>query len=505
MAGRTFIYDGLAQNDVDMANHRLLNLDTSNLPPVGIPPTISLPPNQWLHGWDASLQIWSATRPTFADIGPDNGTLTSFQQQRISAVGNIRIGQWNGTPLGADRVPALDMIRAPSGNVSMAGKRLINVATPVDPGDAVNLGYMDFMLQGLVPVEAVRCASPGSGRAIPDPFGLDELCDGVPLQDGDRVLLYQMGTGREYEEGIWIAREGAWDRAPDTLGATGLQRIYCTVLEGDLNAGNSYVQTAVLDNNPPLLGDIPNFILFSSTPGANISGGAGLTKDGNALNVGGTPGRIHVGADNVDIDAAYAGQNSIVTVGVIINGTWNGDILDSAFGGTGQDNQGHIIHLDGDLSVVNPGLALGAGLMFQVNGFSSVLVPPSGTLATLSQLETFSNKRIVRRVQKINSNSKPNINVDLMDVFCITGLVEAITSITMTGTPTDRQQLEFWIKEATGAAGPGQPITWPPTIIDSSDLPLPAKTTPDMQMFLVLTYNSELQRWVLTQKLDNIA
>jgi hypothetical protein len=49
----------------------------------------------------------------------------------------------------------------------------------------------------------------------------------------------------------------------------------------------------------------------------------------------GTAGRIAVFADNVDIDAGYAGQTSIVTLGTIATGVWNATVIGVPKGGTG--------------------------------------------------------------------------------------------------------------------------------------------------------------------------
>ena len=69
-----------------------------------------------------------------------------------------------------------------------------------------------------------------------------------------------------------------------------------------------------------------------------MEAGDGLTKSGNTLNVGGTTNRISVAADSIDISAAYVGQTSITTLGTISTGTWNGDIVGLAYGGTGVSN-----------------------------------------------------------------------------------------------------------------------------------------------------------------------
>lgn len=497
--GRTLLYDALAQNDVDMAHHRLLNLDTSNLPPVGIPPTIHPPENEWLHDWDSALQEWTSTQPRFTHIG---GTLTNFQMLHITEVGIIRRGTWEGDVLDAAHVPVLSAIRAPTDNITMAGFRLTNVGMPVDPGDAVNLGYIDALLQGLQVKEAVRCASTGPLT----PASLDRPVDGVTLEAGDRVLVKNQISGREYEHGIYVASTGAWNRATDCDSDEELDRAYCAVLEGTVNAGSSWVNiSGPLGHWPPLVTDVINFVIFST--GLDIIAGAGLERDGQTINVLGTAARILVGA-TVDIDPAYAGQASITTLGTITSGIWNGDVLLSDYGGTGQNNNGHTITLsDSDLSVEKIGLAIpDASLVLQIEGgVNTIIVPATGTMATLAGVEILSNKRITARVTKIASNSAPAINVDTLNAFYITALSEAIISMTnnLSGTPTDCQELVLWIKDN----GTSRAITWNTATdawADSSDLPLPTATTPSVWLFLRFIYNSEILRWVLTEKLNNI-
>ena len=483
-----------------MANHRLLNLDTSNLPPIGIPPSILLPVNQWLHGWNAVTQQWIASQPRFEDIAGNLTTGLNGQQRAITELGTIRVGTWLATPLSPSVVPTLDQIRSPLGNVSMTGKRLVNVANPVDSGDAVNKGFMDFLLQGLVPKQAVRCATSTGRETILTGLG---PIDGIDLAPNDRVLVKLQG-GAPSNDGIWIAATGSWTRSDDANTEDELARAYVSVLEGSINAGTSWVQVNAISNFGT---DHQNWIQFSGGGSVNAVAGAGLTADGTTLNVGGTPGRIAINADSVDIAADYAGQNSIATLGVVTAGSWHGDVIGSEFGGTGNNNLGFGIHLEGDLSVVNPAFALGAGLIFQVNGFCHVIVPPGGTLATLTQQETFANKRITRRVVKIASNSRPSIDTDNTDAFCITGLTEAIASMSdnLLGTPLDRQELEIWIKDATGAAGPAYSIAWGGKFMDSDDLPLPAVTIPDMWLFLRFVFALEISKWVLVLKLNKIS
>ena len=76
-----------------------------------------------------------------------------------------------------------------------------------------------------------------------------------------------------------------------------------------------------------------SWVQFSGA--GQINAGNGMTKTGNTLDVGGTTARITVLADSIDIDAAYVGQTSITTLGVIAIGTWNGTTIAVNRGGTG--------------------------------------------------------------------------------------------------------------------------------------------------------------------------
>lgn len=499
-SGRTLIYDGLAQNDLDMANHRLVNLDTSNLPPIGIPPSFVSPPSNWIREWDATAQTWTASQPQFSDIA---NFLTGPQMQRIDQLGRVRIGEWQASPISAQFLPTLDFIRAPVSDVNLANHKLINVADPLDPGDAVNLRFMDFMLQGLQPKEAVRCATTGSIS----PATLLRPVDGVELEEGDRVLVKNQAN--QAQNAIYIASTEAWSFATDFDSTTEMERAYCTVLEGDINTGTSWFQSNHISN---INTSLKHFILFSSTPGASIIPGQGLTRTGNTVDVIGTADRIVTGPNNVDISASYVGQHSITTLGIITDGTWRGEVIDPARGGTGVNNGGKTITLVGTFSTTLgldiPDITTGA-LNFNLAGNTSLNLPVSGTVATLIGTETLSNKRIVKRATSIASNPNPSINVDAVDCFQITNLSEDILSMTanLTGTATDGQELIIWIKD-NGVDLGGHAITWGADWIASTDLPLPTTTTMAAWLFLSFIYRagvlSGTGKWVLTRKLDNI-
>src|SRR5262252_3605221 len=261
---QSFIRNGRAQNDLDMNHHRLLNLDTSNLPPSGIPPTIVPPAHNWLNGWDSPSQTWSAAQPDFRDI---SGIPTTEQQRAITQLGTVRVGLWQATPSGRQYVPTLDASRAPVTDVRMNQKKLINLADPVDPQDAVNKRFMDFLLTGLNPKLPVRVVQSVRGSNA----GLI-IVDDVQLVEGDRVLVVFWDGVEEKQNGIYVAHAGAWTRSTDADTGTEINRAYCTVMEGTVNGGTSWVEVANVVN----IGTDPvTFILFSSGSGRPIDG-AGL-------------------------------------------------------------------------------------------------------------------------------------------------------------------------------------------------------------------------------------
>lgn len=491
--GRTLLLDALAQSDVDMQFHRLLNLDMTNFPPSGIPPTINPPANQWLHAWDSVLQVWTATQPSFSDI---SGFLTGPQMTHIDQLGRVRVGIWEATPLIPIMVPTLDQIRDPLGNVGMAGFRLTDLAPPVNPNDAVNLAYMDFLLQGLQPKESCRVATLNSSHLYTG-FG---PIDGITLVEGDRVLANNDNAHME-KNGIWIAHSGAWTRSPDADTGPELERAYVTVREGTINAGTSWVQINAIVN---FTTDPKNFVLFSAAPVLNVIAGNGLNKVGNTINVVGTMNRIDVGTA-VNISPAYEGQNSIVKLGVVTQGTWHGDVLTSKYGGTGVDNNDFTISLGGiNLALAQIGTAVpGNNLLINVPaGTVNVSLPATGTLATRDGIETLTNKRINPRTGTLLSNAKPPINIDQIDQFSVTALAVNISSMSdgITGSPVDGQELSLWIRDN----GTSRTIAWGALFDASPDLTLPTVTVVNKWLFLRFVYNIIKAKWVLTLKLNNI-
>lgn len=89
-------------------------------------------------------------------------------------------------------------------------------------------------------------------------------------------------------------------------------------------------------------------------------------------------------------------------------------------------------------NAINVGVVAGGGFTYTFPAATDTLVGRAST-------DTLTNKRITPRFITTTQSATPTINTDNGDMFDITGLAQAITSMTtnLTGTPT-----------------PGEPHTW---------------------------------------------
>ncbi len=278
----------------------------------------------------AGIKI-AATTITAANIA--NATLTDVQIAAANKSGTAGTESLRQIGTGALNAMAgnttLSSIAAPTTNVAMAGLRITGLGTPTVSTDATTKQYVDDRAGGFDWHESVSAIAIGNiTLATPG-----ATIDGVTLANPSRVLLAGQTTASE--NGIWI-----WTGA-----ATALTRALDADAAGELSGGSSVYVEAGTTNADSIWAITTD---GSITPGTTahvwtqtsglgqITAGTGLTKTGNMINAIGTASRISVLADSIDIDAAYAGQNTITTLGTITVGTWTGTSIAVANGGTGQ-------------------------------------------------------------------------------------------------------------------------------------------------------------------------
>lgn len=207
----------------------------------------------------------------------------------------------------------------------------VSVLTPTEGTHAATKTYVDSVATGLDVKNSVRVATTEN---IDLTTGGLLTIDGVTLAANDRVLVKDQSTASQ--NGIYVVVDGTWTRAtdadnsPETGEVTG--GMFTFVEEGTQYQDTGWILSSpngsvTLDTDPLV------FTQFSSA--GVIQAGAGMTKDGNTLNVVGTADRITVNADDIDIASTYVGQTSITTLGTVTTGTWNAEVIDETYGGLG--------------------------------------------------------------------------------------------------------------------------------------------------------------------------
>ena len=192
------------------------------------------------------------------------------------------------------------------------------------------VSYVNSVVEGLHIHESAVAATTAN-ISISNDLQAGDVIDGVTLVAGNRVLVKNQNTASE--NGIYVVQaSGAAIRAADFDQPTEVDGgDFIFVTGGTINDNTGWVQTST---GVATIGTDPIYFTQFSGSGT-FTAGNGLTLDGTQFNVGGTADRITVTADAVDISASYVGQSSITTVGTISTGTWQGNTVAIAYGGTG--------------------------------------------------------------------------------------------------------------------------------------------------------------------------
>lgn len=101
-----------------------------------------------------------------------------------------------------------------------------------------------------------------------------------------------------------------------------------------------------------------------------------------------------------------------------------------------------------------------------------------------------SAKRVTRRVVTVAQSATPSINTDTTDVASITGLAQAITSVSVTGTPVDGDLLMVRITDN----GSAHALAWGGSF-ESSTVALPTTTVASTMLVVGFMWNTATTKW----------
>jgi hypothetical protein len=302
--------------------------------------TFTLDTNTYLTGNQTITVSGDATgsgTTTLALTLKNTGTAGTYTKVTTDSQGRVS----SGTTLAASDIPdltavkitdfnttvqssRLDQMAAPTASVSLNNQKITGLAEPQNAQDAATKSYVDSAAQGVVTKNSVKAATTANIT-----LSGTQTIDGVAVVADDRVLVKNQSTASQ--NGIYVVAAGAWSRAADANTWNELISAYTFVEEGTLNADNGYLITV---NAGGTLG-VTDVTVAQFSGAGQITAGAGLTKTGNQLDVGGTANRIIVNADTIDIASNYVGQSTITTLGTVSTGTWNATAIGVAYGGIG--------------------------------------------------------------------------------------------------------------------------------------------------------------------------
>jgi hypothetical protein len=282
-----------------------------------------------------------------------------------------------------------------SSSLNANGSTIVNLSAPVNDNDAATKAYVDSVAEGLSIQQAVKALADSNVDLSSSVLAVDS----VSIVSGDRVLLIAQTDSAE--NGIYVSNGTTLARATD----------YNTAIEvatGDfvfVDSGSVYANTGWVQTEPVVTLGTDN-VLFSQFSGAGtFTAGNGLVLNGSEFDVVGTVDRITVGVDSVDIADTYVGQTSITTLGTVTTGTWNGDTIAVASGGTG---------------AINPAAAranLGATTKYTA---ANPTLTQVGGIATWSVVHNLGIRSVIVQVYEIATYEQVEVDVERTNTNDIT-------------------------------------------------------------------------------------
>lgn len=189
------------------------------------------------------------------------------------------------------------------------------------------------------------------------------------------------------------------------------------------------------------------------------------------------------------VATADTGTDTARYVDVGINGSGN----TSGNWGAALDGYSYVDGGDYNVGTQTAGKAFNI-LVGGASKVSNIIASFTETLASFSKPFT---GRYRRRVVTVTQSATPAIVTDNGDVFIITGLAQAVTSMTtgLTGTPVDGDEIVISFTDN----GTGRAITWG-TSFEASTVTLPTTTVANARLDSTFRWNAATSKWRIILK-----
>ncbi len=223
-------------------------------------------------------------------------------------------------------------------------------------------------------------------------------------------------------------------------------------VNGNTTLGDASTDTVTLNAAAVTVANDTNFVLSGGVNGASFNT--------NTLSIDATNGRVGIGT------------------------TAPGALLDVGLAGTTLG----VIRLEGSTSgyaALQPTAAAGSVTL--------TLPAATDTLVGKATTDTLTNKRVTRRAVTVTQHATPTINTDNTDVAHITGLAQAISSMTtnLSGTPVEGDMLRIDITDD----GTARAITWGASFEASGTVALPTTTVVNVRLDVGFIWNTVTSKW----------